>query len=394
MKIDPPAELACLLLGVELKAQGVGRLDEVGRRHQGLESAHGAHGKGVGLVVGDELADRALRVRGLPDVLLEQDPAVEKPLSRVPAQAVRRRLPVLVGLLHLGVRDQGLEKALGAEGPDPGEDLALGVFLDVAGHRHALVADVGGVRREREADGLGADPELGVEVVEGGAVRVQDDALEGPHAEVLQGDGVFVPHGLEVVVHGLGQGLELGLGAEGPDALVFLGQDHVVVRDVGNGEGPDRSLPPRARGAGRSRGQGGEQVQDPVFLLHDNASGAHPAARHQVQLPDPAVVVGQDVDGPGKGHHVEGVGCEWIQHVCFLPERWIKWVERARLDVDAGDDPQGLELGQGRRLLVFRGAVGPYQVLGNDDGIPNNGHALRIRGRGVIGGNDKSRRVF
>ena len=197
---------------------------------------------------------------------------------------------------------------------DPGHELAAQVVLDMAQHRDAAALDVGVVVVKAEGNGLGLDAELGVEVVEGRAVGIEDHPLERPHAQMLQRDGVLVAHGLEVIGHDVGQRLGLVLRAEGANTLDFLGQHHVVVRDMRDVEAAELAFAALADGAGRAYGEGRQQVQNPVLLLDGDLAEAHRPRRHQHHALQPSIAVGQDVDGRGQRRHVEGGGIEGIIH--------------------------------------------------------------------------------
>ena len=69
---------------------------------------------------------------------------------------------------------------------------------------------------------------------------------------MLKGDRVLVAHGLEVVGHNIGQSLGFVLGTEGADALDLLGQYHVVVGNVRDGEAAQLAFTALAEGARRA----------------------------------------------------------------------------------------------------------------------------------------------
>ena len=291
MQVGAPVELARLLLGVQRPAEGVGGLVEVRRREIGGEGVHRAEREAVAFARGDEAAGVAVGVHRLAAVLLEGDAGEGEARTHVAAQG-RTVLPALVGLLHLGVRGERVEELLGDQAMDAGHALALEVVLQVALDVEALLLDVGVGVAKVEVDHLRGDAELLVQVVERGAVGVQDHALERPHAQMLEGDGVLVAHGLQMLGHHLGEGLHLGLGAEGAHALDLLGQHHVVVGDVRDGEGAKGPLAALAHGARGAHRQGRQQGQHAVLLLHRDGAEAHRLLGHQAHLLQPAVVVG------------------------------------------------------------------------------------------------------
>jgi hypothetical protein len=88
-----------------------------------------------------------------------------------------------------------------------------------------------------EANRFLRQAELAVEVVDGAAVGIEDLALEGAHAQMLQGDRMLVAHGLQMPCHHAGRWRPSRFQSQGTDALDFLGQHDIVVRDVGDDEG-------------------------------------------------------------------------------------------------------------------------------------------------------------
>ena len=179
--------------------------------------------------------------------------------------------------------DQFLEELRRAQAAHAGHELAAQVLLDVRQGIDAFLADVGAVRGQREVDRLRRDAELVVKVVERRAVGIEDDAFEGTHAQVFQRDGVLVAHRLQMAGHDAGHGLQFGFRSEGAQPLDFLGQHHIVVRDVRHHEGTHLALvalPHRARAAHR---QGRQQVQHAVLLLDEDLAEAHRLDREQVE---------------------------------------------------------------------------------------------------------------
>ena len=73
---------------------------------------------------------------------------------------------------------------------------------------------------------------------------------------MLQGDGVLVAHGLQMPRHDTGHRFHLGLGTESANALDFLGQHHIVVRDVRDDEGAHLALATGTDGTRRTGRQG------------------------------------------------------------------------------------------------------------------------------------------
>jgi hypothetical protein len=127
--------------------------------------------------------------------------AAEREAGSVVVAELLVAMVVLEGLFHLRVRGEGVVEALRAQAQDARHELALEVVLDVALHFEHLEQHFGDVGREREVDGLRRDVELGVQVVERGAVGIQDHALQGAHTQVFQRDGVLVAHLLQLHRH-------------------------------------------------------------------------------------------------------------------------------------------------------------------------------------------------
>ena len=156
-----------------------------------------------------------------------------------------------------------------------------------------------------EVDRLRRDLEFGEQVADDAAIGIQDFTLQCTHTQMLERDGVLVAHGLQVTSEHAGDGLHLGLGAEGTDALDFFGQDHIVVRDVRNDEGAQLAFATFTDRAGRARRLGGQQVELTGVLLDDDLAGAHRLGREQVQSLQAAIAVGDEVDGGGEAGHRE-----------------------------------------------------------------------------------------
>jgi hypothetical protein len=131
---------------------------------------------------------------------------------------------------------------------------------------------------------------------------------------VLQRDGVLVAHRLQMPGHHAGDGLDLGLAAEGPHALDFFGQHDVVVGDVRHDERAQRALaapPDRAGGPGRQRRQ---EIQHAIAFLDEDLALAHRLDREEVQRFEASVAVRQQVDRRGQGGHREGRRMERVVH--------------------------------------------------------------------------------
>ena len=122
---------------------------------------------------------------------------------------------------------------------------------------------------------------------------------------MFERDGVLVAHGLQVTSEHAGDGLHLGFRSKSTDALHFLGQHHIVVRDVGNDERAQLAFATLSHRARRARRLGGQQVQAAGVLLDDDLAGAHRLGRKQVQGFQAAVAVGDEVDGGGEAGHRE-----------------------------------------------------------------------------------------
>ena len=132
-------------------------------------------------------------------------------------------LPVGISLLDRLVGGERPEELRRAEHMHIGHELALEVVLDLGEHVVAVALDVAVGVRQIKVDRRLGKAELGIEVVDGAAVGIEDLALERTHAQVFQGDGVLVAHGFQVTRHHAGNRLHLGFGAEGTDALHLLG---------------------------------------------------------------------------------------------------------------------------------------------------------------------------
>ena len=268
----------------------------------------------MSLARGDELAHRAVDVARLAAILLEGDAAEGEAGAHVVDQD-RPLLPVGISLLDRLVGGERPEELRRAEHVHIGHELALEVVLDFGEHVVAVALDVAVGVGKIEVDRRLGEAELGVEVVDGAAVGIEDLALECPHAQVFQGDGVLVAHGFQVACHHAGNRLHLRLRAEGADALDFLGQHDVVVRDVGDDEGAQGARAALAHGARRARRFRRQQVQPPGVLLDDDLPGAHRLGRKETQLLDAAVAVGDEVDGRGEARHREAGVVERILHL-------------------------------------------------------------------------------
>ena len=125
---------------------------------------------------------------------------------------------------------------------------------------------------------------------------------------------MLVAHGLQMPRHDTGHGLHLGFRAKGTNALNFLGQHHIVVRDVGNDEGAHGALATCANRAGRPWRHRGQQVEHPVLLFDDDLPGTHGFGRKQVECFHATVAVGNDIDGRRECRHRESRGVEHIVH--------------------------------------------------------------------------------
>ena len=314
VQIRAALKLARGLLGVQGLTQGVYRFVEIRRCEVGAKGVHRAHRKTMRLAVGNELAHRAVCRTGLPTVFLEGDATVGEAGAHILSQP-GPFLETGVGLHHIGVAGQRFEERRRTQTTHTGHEFALEGFLHFTQNLDALVADVSfGIRQPQRHCG-GIDLELVVEVVDGRTIGIQDLTLQRTHAQVFQRDRMLVAHGFQVTGQHTGDGFQLGLGAEGADALDFLGQHHVVVRNVRNDEGAHLALATGADRTGRAGRHGGQQVQDTVAFFDDDLAKAGRLGREQVQVFQAAVAVGHEIDGGGEVGHVEGRIVEDVLHV-------------------------------------------------------------------------------
>ena len=267
----------------------------------------------MGFPCGNEAA-RPQRAVGLhkgrlATVFLEGDAAVAEARAHVVDQHCAL-LPVLVGGLDLLVGGQCPEELGRAQHMHAGRELAGEPIFHVAQQLQAGSLDLPVVGRRRKLEGhrLRSDVELVEQIDELTAISVEDLALERTHAQMLQGDRVLVAHGLQMAGHDTADGFHFGFGTEGAQSLHFLGQHHVVVGDVRDHEGAQVALATFTHRAGRTGRAGGQQVQTTGVLLDDDLPGAHRLGREQVELLQPPIAVGQEVDGGRQaGHREAGV---------------------------------------------------------------------------------------
>ena len=100
--------------------------------------------------------------------------------------------------------------------------------------------------------------------------------------------------------------------AQAPNPLDFLGQHHIVVRDVRYGKRAHRTLVGGPDGRGRTGGHGRQQAQFAFDGLDGDVALRDGLGCKQPQLADPAIGVGQHLDG---GRHLgqrEAAGVERI----------------------------------------------------------------------------------
>ena len=103
-------------------------------------------------------------------------------------------------------------------------------------HVDAFLAHVGAVSCQCEVGRFRCDIEFIEEVVEHTAVGIENHPLQCADTQMLKRDAMLVAHGLQMAGQHPSDGFDFGLRAEGTDALDFLRQHHVVVRDVGHDE--------------------------------------------------------------------------------------------------------------------------------------------------------------
>ncbi len=108
---------------------------------------------------------------------------------------------------------------------------------------------------------------------------------------------MLAAHEEQLAVHHLDEGISRVERTQRGLSLDVGGQDHVIMWDPRQGEGPHGPAFPGADRGRAAEGDGGQEAQDALVLFDDDGPLADPFEAEEADLGKAGVEVGQDVDG-------------------------------------------------------------------------------------------------